>query len=368
MGFGTEMISKNVMDNLELSRLDESTRQEILKCKQSIDISSIDSVMSYGSEACKSITNFNKTLLSTFKMKDIPEVEELLPMLTQAFNEVDTGTLLPKKQGLFAKIFKQDQVANFIQKFENVEQVVQGIQKKLQQVDFQLMKDIETENLLGQQNLEYIKHLDCHIFAIKMKYQEELEKVQQEEAEVDQSDIVAMHLLAEHKEAIARLDRRAYSIQIQRVEAIQALPIIKELISGNIGLSEQIKAAITQGIPTWERNILIALQLHRQQGALRIEQAVHKMTNDLIKSNSLLLKENATAIAQAVENGLIDIETLEEANKNIIETTRAVTRIADEATKKRQENLGKLNNIVEELMQSETRQLLGATLKVGEGN
>lgn len=362
----TNIISKQTMDMLDFERLDEATRQEVMRCKQSLDTNNIESVMRYGGEACKNLTEFNKTLLSNFKMKDIPEVEELLPMLTQAFNEVDTSTLLPKKQGLFSKLFKSDQVTNFIQKFENVEQVVQGVQKKLQQVDFELMKDIETENILGQKNLEYIKHLDCHIFAIRMLYQEELEKVKQEEIEVDQSDVVAMHLLSEHKEAVARLDRRAYNLQLQRVEAIQTLPVLKELINGNIGLSEQIKTAISQGIPTWQRNILIALQLHRQQGALRIEEAVHRMTNDLIKSNSLLLKENATAIARAVENGLIDIETLEEANKNIIETAKAVTQIADEATKKRHENLGKLDHIVSELMEAETRQLIGPAVTLGD--
>lgn len=364
----TSMIPKSLIDSLEFSKLDESTQNEVLKCKSLLNINNPQSIMTYGQEACKSIANFNKTLLSQFKLKDIPEIEELLPMLTNAFKEVDTGTLRPKKKsGLFGRFFKKDEIGAFIQKFENVEQVVQGVQKKLQQVNFQLLQDIETETLLGKQSLNYIKQLDCHIFAIKLQYKEELEKITREEEMIDRSDIVAMHLLAERKELVARLDRKAYRLQTQRVEAIQSLPIIKEIINGNIGLSEQIESAITQGIPTWERNILIALQLYRQQGALKIEQSVHKMTNDLIKKNSLLLKKNATSIAQAVENGLIDIETLEEANKNIIETTAAITKIADEATRKRQENIIKLDKLVAELVNSETRSVLGSSVRIGSG-
>ena len=148
----------------------------------------------------------------------------------------------------------------------------------------------------------------------------------------------------------------------------KSIPIIKELINGNVGLSEQIKMAISQGIPTWERNILIALQLHRQQGALRIEQAVHKMTNDLIRNNSHLLKENATTIAKAVEGGLIDIEALEEANKNILDTTRAVVQIANEAAQARQQNLDKLDGIVKELMEAETGRLVAPAFKMLDSN
>ena len=364
----TQIISKQAMETLAFEKLDAETQAEIMECKSSIDMSSIDSIMTYGAKASADVTGFSKDILKTFKVKDIPEVESLLPTLTNAFAEVDTQSLLPKKKGFFSRFTKSVDVAAFIQKFENVEQVVQGIQKKLQQVDFEIMRDVESEKMLGQKNLEFIKHLDCHIFALRMQYKEEMEKVSAEEAETDPNDVVAMHILAEHKEMVARLDRRAYNLELQRVEAIQSLPIIKELINGNVGLSEQIKMAISQGIPTWERNILIALQLHRQQGALRIEQAVHKMTNDLIRNNSHLLKENATTIAKAVEGGLIDIEALEEANKNILDTTRAVVQIANEAAQARQQNLDKLDGIVKELMEAETGRLVAPAFKMLDSN
>lgn len=347
------IITKDVMDTLALSKLDEETQKAIIEAKNNLDVTSVDSVMNFGAEASRQLTDFSKTMLANFKLKDIPEVEELLPVLQSAFNEVDTNTLLPKKKGFLGRFFKSGDVTTFIQKFENVEQVVQGIQKKMQQVHYEIQKDIETERLMGDQNIKYIKNLDCMIFALKMACKEEAAKIAEEEAITSKEDVLAMHLLNEHKEQLTRMERQAYNLETQRVQAVQTLPVIKTIIDGNIGLAGNINMAISQGIPTWERNILIALQLHRQQGTLRIERAVHEMTNDLIRNNSSLLKENATEIAKAVEGGLIDIEALEEANRNIIETARNITQIRDKASVTRQENLVRLNKIVQDIISSE---------------
>lgn len=361
----TNIIKKDIMDTLALSRLDENTQKEILEAKESLDVTSVESIMSFGADASKQLTDFSKTMLTKFKLKDIPEVEELLPVLQSAFNEVDTSSLLPKKKGFLGRFFKTGDVTTFIQKFENVEQVVQGIQKKMQQVHYEIQRDIEVERLMGEQNIQYIKQLDCKIFALRLACNEEKQKIEQEEACINIEDILAMHLLNEHKEQLTRMERQAYNLETQRVQAVQTLPVIKTIIDGNIGLAGNINMAITQSIPTWERNILIALQLHRQQGSLRIERAVHEMTNELIKNNSSLLKENATEIAKAVESGLIDIDALEEANRNIIETAENITKIKEEASKTREENLERLSKIVQDIIKSESiAQISGGTFKV----
>lgn len=359
------IITKDVMEKLELSRLDEATRNEILQAKQSLDVTNVESIMNFGADASKNLTNFSKEILKNFKIKDIPEVEEILPILQTAFNEVDTSSLLPKKKGLFNRFFKNVDVSTFIQKFENVEQIVMDIQKKMQRVHYEIQKDIETERLMGEQNIEYIKHLDCVIFALKLACKEESDKIAEEEAMTDKNDVLAMHMLNEHKEQLLRMERQAYNLETQRVQAVQTLPVIKTIIDGNIGLAGNINMAITQSIPTWERNILIALQLHRQQGSLRIERAVHEMTNSLIKKNSSMLKENATEIAKAVESGLIDIDALEEANKNIIATAESITKIQEEAVKTRKENLVKLNKMVQDIIDSESiKKVAGTTFEV----
>lgn len=359
------IITKDVMEKLELSRLDDETRNEIMQIKQSLDITSAESIMNFGASASKNVTDFSKEMLKNFKIKDIPEVEEILPILQTAFNEVDTSSLLPKKKGILGKFFKGVDVNTFIQRFENVEQIVMDIQKKMQRVHYEIQRDIETERLMGEQNIEYIKHLDCAIFALRMAYNEEKQKVEQEEAITDRSDVLAMHILTERKEQLLRMERQAYNLETQRVQAVQTLPVIKTIIDGNIGLAGNINMAITQSIPTWERNILIALQLHRQQGSLRIERAVHEMTNNLIKKNSSMLRENATEIAKAVESGLIDIDALEEANKNIIMTAESICKIQEEAIKTRKENMEKLNKMVQGIIDSESiKKVAGTTFEV----
>lgn len=364
MGFGTELglIAKDVMDQLDYERLSPDVQAEILKYKESINVDNMQSIMDVGTETCGKLAQFSKAMLSEFKVKDLPELATLIPSLNAAFAQVDTESLVPKKQGLFAKMFKQAKVDDLIQKFENVEQVVQGIQKQLERVHFEIQKDVINEQQMGQQNIEYIKRLDCAIFALKLVYKEELDKLKQEESKTNTDDILAVHVLQQRKDRLTQMDRQAYNLMTQRVQAIQILPILRTLIEGNNYLASNVYSAIHEGIPIWEQNFVIALQLQRQQGAVKIEAAVHEMTNNLIKSNNTMLKENAIAIAKAVNGGLIDLDTLEETNKALIETAKAVAEIANTATKARADGYVKMNGIVKELVESESGKMLASSI------
>lgn len=369
--FETSLKVTNEPAEVMLKKLDNKAQDRVLKIRDSININDSQSIMKLGAEVSKNITDLNKQVLTSVKVRDIPEIEAILPQLNSAFKEVDSSTLLAKKQGLLSRFFKGDQVKDFIAKFENAETVVSNIQSNLERVAIELRKDIELEDSLGRRNLEYISNLEECILGMRLKLQESLNEVQEKQETVDKNDFVALQLLEEEKDKVDSLDKQIYWLEQQRMLAIQTLPILRDLKNNNKDMVYQIAMTVQQSIPAWEQGIIIAFHIHRQQGALRIERAVHDMTNQIVKQNSELLKENSIEIARAVQNGMIDLETFQEANKNIIETSQKLTEVKNQAIKNRMESIGEYRKLTEQLLEAEKRdvlQLATSSVKAGELN
>ena len=95
--------------------------------------------------------------------------------------------------------------------------------------------------------------------------------------------------------------------------------------------------------------MIIAMGLAHSEDALRAEHAVNEMTNDLLKKNAALLHQSTVKTAQESERGIIDIETLTQTNKELIDTLDDVQRIHTEGKQKRLAAEGELARIEEEL-------------------
>ena len=353
-----QLAGYNKTNTIAISNFNEDEVKQIQAISSSIDLDDDKAIMAIGGEVTRAISGLNKTVLSSVKIKDIPEIESILPELKEAFAEVDSSSLLAKKPGFFAKIFRADPVKNFVAKFENAEMVVNNIQSNLQRVEMELRKDIELEDQLGQQNIMYIRDLEKYILGMRMKMDEALQDLETMTAQTDKSDYVALQLLEEEKDKIDGLDKQILWLEQQRLLAIQTLPILRNLKNNNKDMIRQISMTLQQSIPAWEQSIIIAFHIHRQQGALRIERAVHDMTNQLVVQNSQLLKENSVEIVKAVQSGMIDMETFREANKNLIETSKQVTEAKNLAMRNRQASIEEYRKLTTELLEAEKREVI----------
>ena len=69
----------------------------------------------------------------------------------------------------------------------------------------------------------------------------------------------------------------------------------------------------------------------------------------MLKKNSELLKQGSIEIAEESEKAIVDIETLQKTNRDIIDTLDKVIEIHENGRVKRQEAEKELVNIEEEL-------------------
>ena len=106
---------------------------------------------------------------------------------------------------------------------------------------------------------------------------------------------------------------------------------------------------IINTIPLWKNQMVLALGLAHSKEAMEAQSAVSNLTNELLKKNAETLKQGSIAIAEESERGIIDIETVKETNRKLIETLDEVLKIQADGRKKRQDAENELGHIEAEL-------------------
>ena len=131
--------------------------------------------------------------------------------------------------------------------------------------------------------------------------------------------------------------------------AIQSAPQIRLIQNNDTIMTEKIQTTIMNTIPLWKSQMLIALGLQHSQQALAAQKAVTDTTNQLLKKNADLLKTGTIAIAKEAERGIVDIETLNYTNQQLISTLDEVLKIQNEGRAKRRSAETELRRIEGEL-------------------
>jgi uncharacterized protein YaaN involved in tellurite resistance len=202
----------------------------------------------------------------------------------------------------------------------------------------ELMKDIVIFDELYDKNLDYFKKLQLYIEAGEEKLvemrEETLPRLQKQAEEANNP--MAVQVVKDFGESVNRFEKRVHDLKISKVIAIQTAPQIRLIQSNDKMLVDRIQNAIYNTIPLWKSRMVLALGLARQREALEMQRAVTEATNDLIRKNAEMLKQNTIETVTENERGMVDIETLKKANEELISTVQEAIRIQQEGRKKRQ--------------------------------
>ena len=114
-------------------------------------------------------------------------------------------------------------------------------------------------------------------------------------------------------------------------------PQIRLLQNNDSLLVERIQSTLSNTLPLWKSQIVIALGMHRSQEALKAQTAVTNMTNELLRKNAEALKTGTIQTAQEAERGIIDLETLKQTNQSLMDTINEVMKIQEDGRTKRLE-------------------------------
>ena len=340
---------------VEPVKVDESmlTEQEKLAVDEfakKIDITDTNLVLNYGVAAQKSVATFSENALSSVRNKDLGEVGETLSNLVVEVK----GFGQEEKKGFAGLFHKQkDKLELMRAQYGKAETSVNRIVSELEKHQVTLMKDIAMLDQMYELNLKYYKELTMYIIAGKKRLAEvrsgELEELRKKaEASGLAEDAQAYNDYAQKCE---RFEKKLHDLELTRMVSLQMGPQTRLLQNNDTLMVEKIQSSLVNTIPLWKSQMVLALGMEHSRQATAAQSAVAQTTNELLKKNADMLKMGTIATAKEAERSVVDIETLQHTNEQLITTLDEVVNIQREGAQKRKEAEVELGRIEGELKQ-----------------
>ena len=331
--------------------LTEEERKVVREFSKKIDITDSSLVLQYGAAAQKNVASFSEDALSSVRSKDLGEVGEALSSLVvelKGFGEEE------EKKGLFG-FFKKtgNKLETMKAQYAKAEVNVDKIVAALEQHQVTLMKDIAMFDQMYEMNLKYYKELTMYILAGKLRLEEvrsgELEELRKT---AEQSGLAEdAQKYNDMVNLCNRFEKKLHDLELTRMVSIQMGPQTRLLQNNDTLMVEKIQTSLVNTIPLWKSQMVLALGMEHSRQATEAQRAVAETTNELLKKNADMLKMGTVATAKEAERSIIDIETLQHTNQQLISTLDEVINIQRDGAAKRKEAEAELGRIEGELKQ-----------------
>lgn len=354
-----EVKEEDVKVTVDAAKLDDSglsaeEKKMVEDFSKQIDITQTNAILQYGAAAQNKVADFSENALNKVKSKETGDVGEILSSLV---NELK-GFEIKEDEGFFSKMFKKtsNSVEGLKTKYDSAEKNVNKIVDILEEHQVTLLKDISLLDQLYAKNQTNLKELTMYILAgykALDKYKNEdlpkaLEKATKTGAP---EDAQAANDLSN---SINRFEKKLHDLELTRMVSVQMAPQIRLVQNNDTQMVEKIQSTIVNTIPLWKSQMLIALGINHSKEALKAQNEVTEMTNRMLKENAANLKMATIETAKQAERGIVDIETLTDTNKKLIETLEEVQHIQEDGRKKRAEAQVELRKIEAELQRKLT--------------
>ena len=337
---------------LDESQLTDAEKRAIEDFIAKVDVTNPDHVLLFGADAQKKISDFSQTALDAVKTQDTGEVGNMLVNLVSELKGFQRDTEEPK--GL-AKLFSkaEDKVTRMKARYNKVSANVDSIAGSLEGYQTQLLKDVAMFDRLYDQNTDYFHQLTLYIIAgdKKLKQIRETELKELREKAAASGDAMDAQKANDLAAQCDRFEKKLHDLKLTRQVSIQMAPQIRLLQNNDSLLVERIQSTLSNTLPLWKSQMVLALGLHHSQEALKAQTAVTDMTNELLRKNAEALKIGTIQTAKEAERGIIDIETLIQTNQDLIDTINEVMQIQSEGHQKRIEAEKTLYSMENELKQ-----------------
>ena len=335
---------------LDESQLTEAERKMVADFAAKIDITNSNVVLQYGAAAQKNIASFSENTLNSVRTKDLGEIGQSLAGLVgelQNFGQEEKSGIF----GFFQK--KKNELEAMKAQYAKAESNVNKIVAVLEGHQVTLMKDIAMLDQMYDLNTKYYKELTMYILAGKKRLQQvrenELEALRKKAAESGaQEDAQAYNDLAN---MCSRFEKKIHDLELTRMISIQMGPQTRLIQNNDALMLEKIQSSLVNTIPLWKSQMVLALGLENSRKATAAQSAVTNATNELLKKNADMLKMGTVAAAKEAERSIIDIETLQHTNQQLISTLDEVMKIQQDGAQKRKEAELELGRIEGELKQ-----------------
>ena len=315
---------------------------------EKINVENAAQILQYGAGTQKKMADFSDEALKNVRAQDLGEIGELLADVVGELKGFDAE----EEKGFFGFFKKQkNKIASLKAKYDSAEASVNNIVESLEQHQIVLMKDIAMLDKMYEMNLAYFKELTMYILAGKKKLETERGQTLaalREKAEKSglPEDAQAVN---DFEAQLTRFEKKLYDLELTRTICIQMAPQIRLVQNNDTLMTEKIQSVIVSTIPLWKNQMILSLGIEHSNQAMEAQRAVTDMTNELLRQNAQTLKQGSIDIARESERGIVELETLQNTNQQLIATLDEVQQIQAEGKAKLAEAEKELGRIEGEL-------------------
>ncbi|NJE74985.1 toxic anion resistance protein, partial [Pseudoflavonifractor sp. SW1122] len=331
-------------------QLSPQEQQMVEDFAQKIDLTDTAMVLQYGAAAQKNIADFSENALNNVRTKDLGQVGQALSSLVvelKTFGEEE-------KSGIFGFFQKKKKEAMALKaSFDKADANVDKIVAVLENHQLTLMKDIAMLDQMYDLNTKYYKELTMYILAGKKALDkartETLAQLQQTATQTKTQE--AAQKYNDYANLCNRFEKKLHDLELTRMVSIQMGPQTRMIQNNDALMLEKIQSSLVNTIPLWKSQMVLALGLEHSRQAAAAQSAVSDMTNQLLQKNAEMLHMGTVEAARESERGIVDLETLQHTNQQLIATLDEVMDIQTQGAQKRREAEVELQRIEGELKQ-----------------
>lgn len=343
-----EVLPKKQTQKEEVPVLTPEEQKMVNDFAAKIDIENTNQILQYGAGTQKKMADFSDTALENVKTQDLGEIGELISNVVGELKDFDV-----QEEGKFFGFFRKQtsKIENLKNKYDKAQANVEKITDSLQQHQVRLMKDSAMLDKMYEQNLNYFKELTMYILAGKKK----LEETRNGKL-AEMKNKAALSGLPEDAQAArdldekcSRFEKKLHDLELTRTIAMQTAPQIRLIQNNDTVMVEKIQTTIVNTIPLWKSRMVLALGIAHSAEAAQAQRQVTDITNELLRKNAETLHMATVETAKESERGIVDLETLQKTNADLIQTLDDVMRIQMEGRQKRQAAEMEMHRMEEEL-------------------
>ena len=333
----------------EAPALTPAEQQMVNEFAAKIDIENTNQILQYGAGTQKKMADFSDTALENVQMQDLGEIGDLITNVVGELRDFDAQDDGGRFFGFFKK--QSSKIENLKNKYDKAEVSIEKITDSLQQHQVRLLKDSAMLDKMYEQNLNYFKELTMYILAGKKKLEETRNgklaalKNKAMMSELPEDAQAARDL----DEKCNRFEKKLHDLELTRTIAMQTAPQIRLIQNNDTVMVEKIQTTIVNTIPLWKSQMVLALGIAHSAEAAQAQRQVTDITNELLRKNAEMLHTATVETAKESERGIVDLETLQKTNADLIQTLDDVMRIQMEGRQKRQAAESEMRRMEDEL-------------------
>ncbi|MFS0656638.1 toxic anion resistance protein [Bacillus sp. 179-C3.3 HS] len=292
----------------------------------------------YGTRVQEQLLGQSQQMMQYVEKKDIDQIGDVLETFLAQLYLVEPEDLLPRKQGLFSKLFKRQKrsTQEIISRFKQAQAQIERLSARLRYARGVLISDHKLLDRLFEENQAFFKEMTLQVAAIEVKLAQPGPMHAGDRTLEEQW----MSREVDAEEYMERLKERKYDLLLSRQIALQSNAQIRMIQHTNHTLAHHIQSTVTASIPLWVNQMSIALTHVQQRANANLEKRIQQTYETVSKHQGQFLEHTPSTT----------IDTLKEVQRQLAETLQETLQVKEHGIQERAQLKNSMNEAEQKLV------------------